>query len=108
MTAEEDQIAMETTLESLRSEIDVLDDQIVRLLADRTRVVQRIVGLKHDEDAVRGTDRVRRVLDRIRALAESHGLDPTIAERTYRTLIDALTEMQLRELKERGRVRADA
>jgi chorismate mutase len=108
MTAAEDRIAMETTLESLRSEIDRLDDQIVRLLADRTRVVQRIVGFKHDEDAVRGADRVRQVLDRIRARAESHGLDPTIAERTYRTLIDALTEMQLRQLKASGHVRADA
>lgn len=99
---------MGTTLESLRSEIDVIDDQIVGLLADRTRVVHRIVELKHDEQAVRGVDRVRQVVDRVRALAESHGLDPIIAERTFRALIEVLTEMQLRHLEQRPAVRANA
>jgi isochorismate pyruvate lyase len=89
----------ESTLAALRAEIDVLDERIVALLAQRTAVVARIGARKRQqrttEDGVRALDRVERVVGRIRGLAADHGMDPAIAEHTYRALITALTDMQL-------------
>jgi isochorismate pyruvate lyase len=81
-----------------RQEIDRIDRQIVALLAERTRVVKKIMVLKTDEESVRSCDRVQQVLDKVAKLAEENGLDPQIAVPTYRTLITVLTDMQLEYL----------
>jgi isochorismate pyruvate lyase len=93
------EISDQETLRTLRREIDALDERIIGLLAERTALVDRVKVVKHDEQAVRSTDRVAQVLARVRGLAEAHGLDPVIAERTYATLIDVLTERQLDYLR---------
>lgn len=79
----------------LRGRIDGLDQRIVELLAERTRVVRELTGHKTDEAAIRSPDRVRQVLDRVHDLAERHGMPPAVAVATYRALIEELTRMQL-------------
>ncbi|MBX7267669.1 chorismate mutase [Micromonospora sp. Llam7] len=86
----------------LRTTIDGLDQRIVGLLAERTRVVRELTVHKTDEPTVRSPDRVRQVLDRVHALAVGHGMPPEIAVATYRALIDELTRMQLHMLADRG------
>ncbi|WP_433554075.1 chorismate mutase [Micromonospora zamorensis] len=79
----------------LRGAIDGLDQRIIALLAERTRVVQELTAHKTDEATVRSPDRVRQVLDRVHDLASRHGMPPEVAVGTYRALIDELTRMQL-------------
>lgn len=88
-------------LKEFRVQIDVLDERIVELLAARTKIVQELMVLKKDEESVRGCDRVQQVLDRIHHLASGRGMPADIAVRTYRALIEALTDMQLKSLAER-------
>ncbi|MEO3770567.1 chorismate mutase [Micromonospora sp. B9E7] len=79
----------------LRDVIDRLDQRIIALLAERTRVVQELTAHKTDEATVRSPDRVRQVLDRVSDLATRHGMPSEVAVGTYRALIDELTRMQL-------------
>jgi isochorismate pyruvate lyase len=83
-----------------RKQIDALDEQIIDLLAQRTRLVQQLMVLKkgQDDTSIRSCDRVRLVLEKVRKLAESKGMPPEIAVSTYSTLIQELTEMQIRAL----------
>jgi isochorismate pyruvate lyase len=85
-------------LEALRARIDVVDARIVELLAERAEVVARIALLKPDAESVHAPERVEEVIQRVRGLAESHGVDPAIVEGTYRSLIEALTDLQRRIL----------
>lgn len=85
----------------MRVRIDELDDQIVRLLAERTAAVRVLTEHKSSEAAVRSPDRVHQVLQRVEALAGQHGMPPEIARETYRTLINQLTRMQMDRLAER-------
>ncbi|MEU7842833.1 chorismate mutase [Micromonospora sp. NPDC049114] len=85
----------------LRVAIDALDQRIIALLAERTRVVQELTAHKTDEATVRSPDRVRQVLDRVHDLAAQHGMPPEVAVGAYRALIDELTRMQLDMLAER-------
>lgn len=82
-------------LNEYRTRIDALDVRVIELLAERTDIVRQLMVFKTDENSVRSCDRVKQVLDRVRGLATEHGMPPIIAERTYRALIDALTDMQL-------------
>ncbi|MGW3789439.1 chorismate mutase [Micromonospora chokoriensis] len=79
----------------LRGVIDHLDQRIIALLAERTRVVQELTAHKTDEATVRSPDRVRQVLDRVSDLAVGNGMPPEVAVGTYRALIEELTRMQL-------------
>jgi isochorismate pyruvate lyase len=94
-------ITDQAALDDLRTRIDQLDREIITLIARRTGLVTRVVELKDDEEAIRSTGRVEQVIERVRAHAVEQNLDPDLIEPTYRALIGALTELQLRHLATR-------
>jgi isochorismate pyruvate lyase len=89
------------TLDQLRHEIDRLDEQIVRLLAERGGYVLAAARFKHSADEVRAPQRVEQVVARVRDLALKHGALPDVVERTYRTLITAFTDAEHRRWQQR-------
>jgi isochorismate pyruvate lyase len=90
-------------IDELRGSIDVLDRQIVRLMAERTGIVRELTEHKRDEETVRSPVRVEQVISKVRGLAQEEGMPPGIAEAVYRTLIRELTELQMARLAERRR-----
>lgn len=82
-------------LERVRAEIDLLDRQIVALLAERERWVARAGALKTDRAAVRAPDRVEEVIQKVRGLADDLGADPQVVECTYRAMIEAFIGLEL-------------
>jgi len=86
------------SLDEVRAQIDRLDDQIVRLLAERSGYVQQVVRFKRTVDDVYATERQEQVIQRVRALAEEHGAAPDLVERVYRTLIGGFIEHELEAL----------
>lgn len=91
----------EQLLQQYRSKIDEIDKRIIGLIAQRTTIVRELMVYKSDEESVRGCDRVQQVVNRVRELAAAEGMPTEIAERTYRALIQALTDMQLTYLHSR-------
>ncbi|GAA0234323.1 chorismate mutase [Cryptosporangium japonicum] len=83
-------------LTDLRSAIDGLDREIVGLLARREQLVRRAGRLKADSDAVRAPARVEQVIAKVRALADESGADPAVVEATYRAMIGAFIDLELR------------
>lgn len=84
-------------LDDVRSAIDKLDDQIVTLLAQRQTQVREAARFKRDENAVRAPGRRVRMMQRLHSRALKEGVDPTVVERVYTTLIDAFIDLELRE-----------
>lgn len=71
-------------LAALRAEIDDVDERLVAALAERFAVVREVALLKADSGLpVLAPDRLRAVLERARAVATRHGLDPAVAHRLY-------------------------
>jgi isochorismate pyruvate lyase len=89
-------------IEQVRRNIDQLDTMIVALLAKRTDLVAVAARLKKSEQAVRDPRRVEQVIAGVRQKAERSGLDPDIAEKTYRTLIDCLVQKELTLFRKDG------
>ena len=89
------------SLDQLRCEIDRLDEQIVRLLAERGGYVLAAARFKRSADEVRAPQRVEQVVARVRDLALKHGALPDVVERTYRTLITAFTDAEHRRWQQR-------
>jgi isochorismate pyruvate lyase len=82
-------------IENVRAEIDALDRQIVGLISQRQRWVVEAGELKSDADAVRAPDRVEKVVQKVRALAEQSGASPDVVESTYRAMIAAFIGLEL-------------
>jgi chorismate mutase len=71
-------------LEDYRTSIDLLDDAIVKLLAERMRVVKKIGTLKkqHQMPSLQ-PERFQKVLDSKVALAEQSGLEAEFVASIY-------------------------
>ncbi|SFB61548.1 isochorismate pyruvate lyase [Rhizobium sp. NFR07] len=84
-------------LEQIRGEIDRLDEQLVELLAKRRMLVHAAGMAKTQLSEVDAPTRVERVIDRVRTLADGFGLEPRVAEATFRAMIREFIEVE-REL----------
>ena len=82
-------------LAAIRSEIDRIDEQVVRLLAERAMYVKDAARFKRDAFQVSAPARQAEVFARVRALAQRHepafnggfaGL-PDVVEAAYRALV---------------------
>src|SRR5512143_3183235 len=89
-------------LEEIRRRIDDIDSDIIKLLAQRGMLVTEAGKLKKSEAEVRAADRVDKVLNNVKEKAASAGLDPLIAEKIYRTIIDCFINKELTEFKNRN------
>ncbi|WP_394251551.1 chorismate mutase [Arthrobacter pityocampae] len=83
-------------LAAVRVAINEVDEQIVSLISRRERLVRRAGALKHDDASVRAPARVEQVITNVRGYASKLGVDPTVVEHTYRAMIDAFIEYELR------------
>jgi isochorismate pyruvate lyase len=86
-----------TALDDIRTAIDVVDADLVRLLARRERLVRRAAPLKRDPQAVQAPGRVEQVIARARTHAVTAGADPDVVERIYRAMVQAYIDMELTE-----------
>jgi isochorismate pyruvate lyase len=66
-------------IDDVRAEIDAVDRDIVRLIAQRQRRVVEAGLLKRDRDAVRAPGRVEQVVEKVRMLADEAGADPELS-----------------------------
>lgn len=93
------------SLKPYRAEIDKLDEQIVKLLIERFKVVRAVAELKARENiAVVQSARAEEVKSRAAAMAEAGGLDGTLLRNIYTLMIDHahVIEDEIVEARARG------
>ncbi len=83
----------------LRQSLDDVDSGIVRLIAQRHEVIAAIAKVKERGAAgIQDTDRERRVLDGVEALAMDLGVSASLVRRIFRELISDSVAQQARHL----------
>jgi isochorismate pyruvate lyase len=86
-------------LSDLRREIDVLDGELVALLAKRQRCVERVIEIKRAQKLpARVPERIEEVLARVRGLAEAQKLEPDLAVALWREMIEQFIAYEERAL----------
>jgi crotonobetainyl-CoA:carnitine CoA-transferase CaiB-like acyl-CoA transferase len=84
-------------LDEVRGSIDAVDEEIVRLLAEREVYVRRAARFKKTRDDVEAPKRVEEVIRKVRELAEKRGASPEVVEETYRAMISRFVDLELDE-----------
>lgn len=90
------------SLEEVRSNIDRIDDAIIKLIAERGTYVIQASAFKKDEDGVKDTGRVEKVIAKVRSKANEYGANPDMVEVLYREMISRFVTMELSEFQKKA------
>jgi len=86
---------MRKELDELREKIDVVDDEIARLLNERMRHVKKISRVKTAEGLpTLDSERERMIVERVKGRVDEEHAE--FAERVFRVILDASKECQNR------------
>jgi chorismate mutase len=86
-------------LAPLRSEIDMLDDQIMALLAKRLDCCHRVAEIKRQHDIpVVLEERIAAVIERAETYANAHSLDTDFYKTIYKRIIEATCDVEIKRL----------
>jgi isochorismate pyruvate lyase len=86
------------SLDDVRVEIDRVDREIVKLVAERDGFVREVVRFKTTTADVEAPQRVEAVISKVRTLATEHGTSPDIVEAIYRAMIAGFIEQEKQAL----------
>ena len=89
--------------EKLREEIDKLDKEILSLIAQRQKCVEKVALVKNNKDLVVDKKRIEEVIRRVKRLAKEKGLSEKIAESLWRKLIELSIDHEYEILKNQER-----
>ncbi len=86
-------------LDEVRENIDRIDNEIIKLIAERGTFVVQASAFKKNEEGVRDTSRVEKVIARVREKADLYGASPDMVEAIYREMISRFINMEMKEFK---------
>lgn len=87
------------SLEEARGEIDKLDEEIVRLIAERNAYIKQIAHFKTSIDEIKSDERINYIISKVRQQAISLDLSPNLINDLYIRMIDAMVESEVAEFK---------
>ena len=88
--------------QEVRSNIDRLDREIIRLMAERGRYVAEAGRFKANPAAVSAPARVEEIIAKVKKIAGDEGLAESVAERTYRAMIAGFEDFEREEWTKRN------
>ncbi|MDD3592433.1 MAG: chorismate mutase [Sulfurovum sp.] len=88
-----------TTLEEARDAIDQLDEEIVKLIAQRNNYIRQIAHFKTSIDEIKAEERINDVISRVRSQAIELDLSPNLITDLYVRMIDGMVESEISEFR---------
>ncbi len=87
------------TLEEVRSEIDMIDSQLVELISTRSHLVRQAAAFKNSVEEVKAKDRIDEVLQKSRHRAIELGINPNMISDLFKIMINEMVEMEISEFR---------
>ncbi|MEE9139190.1 MAG: chorismate mutase [Alphaproteobacteria bacterium] len=85
------------SLADVRAQIDRIDGQMVKLIAERSGYVSLAARFKSRREEVVDRERIEKVVAAARSLAAELGLEPDLVEQVFRAMIDRFVAFEFRE-----------
>lgn len=92
-----------SSLEEVRENIDRIDNEIIKLIAERTTYVVQASSFKKDEAGVKDSARVEKVIAKVRAKAVEYDANQDMVEALYREMISRFINMEMSEFYRNGK-----
>jgi len=88
-----------TTLDEARFEIDKVDEEIIKLIANRNNYIKQIAHFKTSIEEVKAEDRIADVISRARTQAIELDLSPNLINDLYVRMINGMVESEIAEFR---------
>ena len=93
------QVKQCNTLDEARTEIDTVDQEIVKLIALRNNYIKQIAYFKTSIEEVKAEERISDVISKVRAQAIELDLSPNLINDLYVRMIDGMVESEIAEFR---------
>ena len=87
------------SIEEVRTNINLIDEQIVKLIAQRGHFVKQAAKFKKDTTDVKAPKRVEEVISKVKDLSKTAGANEEVVENIYRTMIDSFINAEIKEFE---------
>ena len=90
------------SLEEVRNEIDLVDDQLVELISQRSHYIRQAAGFKNSVDEVKADDRVEEIMQRVRKKGIALNINPNMLSELFTIMINEMVETEISEFRNNG------
>lgn len=80
------------SLEDIQYNIDLIDKVIIQLISERSFFVDEATRFINEKQEDADRLKIEKIIERVRYLAISKNLNPDVAEKIYRTMMEAFVE----------------
>ena len=88
-------------LNKIRSELDGLDNSLIKLIKKRTNLVNQVLKLKEKKKEIIDNKRIKIILKNIRKKSIANKIDPKITHRIWKNMIWSYIDYEKRNFKKK-------
>ena len=88
-------------LSKIRSELDKLDNLLIKLIKKRTLLVKKVLLLKERKSQIVDKKRIKEILLNIKKKSQKSNIDPKITNKIWKNMIYAYIDYEKRNFKKK-------
>jgi len=88
-------------LSKIRSELDKLDNTLIKVIKKRTTLVNKVLALKDKKNQIVDQRRIRLILKNIKNKSIQNKIDPKITNRIWKNMIWSYIDYERRNFKKK-------
>ena len=88
-------------LNKIRSELDQLDNSLIKIIKKRTFLVKKVLALKEKKNQIVDQKRINHILKNIKKKSIKNKIDPKITNKIWKNMILAYIDFERRNFKRR-------
>ena len=88
-------------LTNIRSQLDKLDNSLIKIIKKRTYLVKKVLQLKQNKNQIVDQKRIKTILRNIKKKSLKNNIDPKITNRIWKNMIWSYIEFERRNFKKK-------
>ena len=88
-------------LSKIRSELDKLDNSLIKIIKKRTYLVKKVLALKDKKNQIVDQKRISKILKSIKKKSLKNNIDPKITNRIWKNMIWSYIDYEKRNFKKK-------
>ena len=88
-------------LDSLRKQLDKLDNNLLKIVKKRTNIIKQILSLKEYKNQIVDKKRINKILSNIKKKSLKNNIDPRITNRIWKNMIWSYIDFEKRNFKKK-------
>ncbi len=88
-------------LSKIRSQLDKLDNSLIKIIKKRTNLVKKVLMLKENKNQIVDQKRIQSILRNIKKKSLRNNIDPKITNRIWKNMIWSYIDYEKRNFKKK-------